>query len=297
MSSNKMSGSIPSSTGITRFSPATAASTAVAVALHVIIIYGLGFALEPPKMPAQTMEITLATFATDKTPDKADYLAQENQQGSGTLDEKARPSSDMPAPYQDNKLRNVQLEQQTAALPETTASKATRVTSTKGERKVASADVQQKENPVESAEVPRKRIDLSSEIASLEADFFQQRQEYAKKPVVHRINTASTRKADVYYQEAWRRKVMRVGQINYPAVARQNKIYGELRVAVQIHRDGSLRNVEILRSSGHDILDNAALRIVRMSAPFTPFPPELKGYDVIEIIRTWRFEPGDLFSG
>ncbi len=101
----------------------------------------------------------------------------------------------------------------------------------------------------------------------------------------------------MYYQEAWRRKVMRIGTINYPIQARQEKIYGELRVAVKIRRDGSLQGIEIIRSSGHKVLDEATLRIVRMAAPFAPFPDELKEYDVIEIIRTWRFEPGDMFSG
>ena len=87
-----------------------------------------------------------------------------------------------------------------------------------------------------------------------------------------------------------------VGNLNYPAEARANRIYGSLRLMVQINRDGSLRDVRILESSGEKILDDAAIRIVRLAAPFMPFTGELMDVDVLEIIRTWRFEPGDRVS-
>ncbi len=274
-----------------------AASLAIALAAHVLLIFAISFSLQDQKPPARTMEITLASFPSEKEPDQADYLAQSNQQGSGSLDEKAKPSSDLPAPFQDRTPKPVELYQQAAQLPKAEPKKSKQVTAIRAETKAPSEKkkkphIQQKEN-----RPPRPQIDLTAEIASLEADFFKKRQAYARRPVVHRINAASTKQSDVYYQEAWRRKVIRIGQINYPAQARREKIYGELRVAVQIRRDGSLKDIDILQSSGNDVLDRAAKNIVRMSAPFTPFPPELQEYDVIEIIRTWRFEPGDLFRG
>ena len=274
-----------------------AACAAAALALHGILLFALGFEPELRKASAPTIEITLATFATESAPDNADYLAQENQQGSGTLEEKARPSSDLPSPFQDNQLKAVQLLEQAEAIPEQVKSSADLVTTMLSQLKVKSQQENQNEIIAPPERNPRHRIDFSSEIASLEADFNQLRQAYAMRPIVHRINTASTRKADVQYQEIWRRKVMRIGQINYPEEARQQKIFGQLRLAVQIQRDGTLRSVEIIHSSGQKVLDDAAIRIVRMAAPYMPFPPNLKGYDVIEIIRTWRFEPGNLFSG
>ena len=276
---------------------AMAACVAAALALHGMILFAIGFAPELRKAPSPTIEITLATFATESAPDDADYLAPENQQGSGTLDEKARPSSDLPSPFQDNQLNAVQLQEQVVAIPEQAKSSAELITTMLSQQKVKFQQESKREILTDPELLPRHRIDFSAEIASLEADFNQLRQAYARRPIVHRINTASTRKADVQYQEIWRRKVMRIGQINYPEVARQQKIFGELRLAVQIQRDGSLKNVEILHSSGQKVLDDAAVRIVRMAAPYMPFPPELRGYDVIEIIRTWRFEPGNLFSG
>jgi len=56
--------------------------------------------------------------------------------------------------------------------------------------------------------------------------------------------------------------------------------------------------VEILNSSGSKVLDDAAIRIVRLSAPFAPFPPEMReDVDQLEIIRTWSFERRGLSSG
>ena len=93
-----------------------------------------------------------------------------------------------------------------------------------------------------------------------------------------------------YYFEAWRRKVERVGNLNYPDAARARSLYGSLRLLVAIAPDGTLSDVRVLESSGHRILDDAALRIVRLAAPFAPFPPGMRrNTDVLEIVRTWQF--------
>ena len=88
-----------------------------------------------------------------------------------------------------------------------------------------------------------------------------------------------------------------VGNLNYPGEARRRNLYGELRLLVSITPDGALQEVSVLESSGHKILDDAALRIVRLAAPFAPFPEEMrKSTDVLEIIRTWQFRKGTYTS-
>jgi protein TonB len=89
------------------------------------------------------------------------------------------------------------------------------------------------------------------------------------------------------YVEDWRAKVERIGEMNYPQAARDERKYGSLVVTVAIKADGSLEDVEIRRSSGVRILDQAAIRIVRLAAPYAPFPPEIaKDTDVLSIART-----------
>lgn len=108
---------------------------------------------------------------------------------------------------------------------------------------------------------------------------------------VRRIDAAAPETVtDAYYVDAWRRKVERIGQVNYPQEARERQLYGTLRLLVSIEPDGALRNVRLLASSGHDVLDEAAIRIVRLAAPFAPFPPAMEELELLEIDRTWRFQ-------
>jgi protein TonB len=138
---------------------------------------------------------------------------------------------------------------------------------------------------------------LSAEISSLEADLAKERQAYAKRPRIHRLTAASTmRDKGAWYKEEWRKKIERIGNLNYPDEARRQRIYGSLRLLVSINRDGSLYEVQVLESSGQPLLDQAAQRIVRLAAPFAPFSGDLADIDRLEIIRTWRFERGDRLS-
>lgn len=110
------------------------------------------------------------------------------------------------------------------------------------------------------------------------------------------MTTASARAADeAGYLLRWIQWVEKVGNENYPEEARQKKIFGTMRLAVALERDGNVASVEILQSSGQRVLDQAAVRIVRLAAPFEPFPTAIK-QDRIEVIRTWNFVPGNLFS-
>ena len=104
-------------------------------------------------------------------------------------------------------------------------------------------------------------------------------------------------RADEYrfaqYLEEWRRKVERVGNQNYPEAAR-GRLYGGVLIPVAINSDGSLLSIEINRSSGHIVLDEAARRIIERGAPYAPFPPSIRrDTDVIEITRTLFFTSDD----
>lgn len=94
------------------------------------------------------------------------------------------------------------------------------------------------------------------------------------------------------YMRAWTDKVERVGNLNYPEQARRKNLQGTLVVSVGVYPDGELESVEILRSSGFDLLDQAAIHIVEQSAPFAALPQEVTSeVDILHITRTWRFTP------
>ena len=271
----------------------------VATLLHLALILGVSFTLAKPGQISKTLEITLSTFKSEEKPKEADFLAQDNQQGSGTLEHKAAPKTTEQAPFQDSKVNKVT----PAAAPQPTQRKeavATKTALTTSKPQPQKAPTKQKEEEPQPDAQQAPIFDttqLSAEIASLEAQLAQEQQLYAKRPKIHRLNAASTmRDKGAWYKDEWRKKVERVGNLNYPEEARRQRIYGSLRMLVSINRDGTLYEVQVLESSGQQVLDQAALRIVRLAAPFAPFTGDLADIDRLEIIRTWRFERGDRLS-
>jgi protein TonB len=137
------------------------------------------------------------------------------------------------------------------------------------------------------------------EIARLTAEL-DRNSEYASQRPRHKSINASTREYRYSaYLEAWRKKVERVGNLNYPDEAKRKKLYGDLLLHVSLRADGSVQQIRVVRSSGHKILDDAAMRIVRLASPFAPFPTEIrKEVDILDITRTWQFQSNNrLFSG
>ena len=265
----------------------------LAVALHAAIILGVTFTYVTSQPSSHTMEVTLAQQRSNNTPDKADFLAQFDQVGSGTLDEKALLTSPNEAPFHDTEIRETAENLPAQSAPELVNEKTQVVTTTSSSpNQVAlDSDVTDPVPAIEELQGNKTLMTRALEIASLEARLDRQRQIYAKRPRVKRLTSLSTAaSSDAFYLNSWRRKIESVGNLNYPEQARRDRIYGSLRLLVSILPDGSLKEVELLESSGHPVLDDAAIRIVRLAAPFAPFPDELRETtDVLEIIRTWQF--------
>ena len=140
-------------------------------------------------------------------------------------------------------------------------------------------------------------MNKSIQIARLEAQIDKDMDSYQKRPRRRFVGARTQEYRFARYIEDWRIKVERVGTLNYPQAARDQKIYGSLQLTVSINADGTVENVEINRSSGQKILDAAALRIVRLGAPYSAFPANIsRDTDVLSITRTWTFTRSDRFS-
>lgn len=266
----------------------------LAVALHALLILGITFNADFGAKPSPTLEITLANYNSAKAPDKADYLAQFNQEASGTSDKSQQMTTDQIAAINDTQIQEINPTPQVLATnpsqQETLQPISTQSSNTfKIQKRDATPDEteQQKKVGKDPVETP-----LSAEIASLRAKLDQKRQAIAKRPRIRRITSVATRaSADAAYLGKWESKIEFVGNRNFPEEAVQKKIFGHLRLLTVLRPNGTIHSVEILQSSGHSILDDAALQIVHLSAPFPPFPTEIrKDVDQLEIIRTWHFE-------
>ena len=130
----------------------------------------------------------------------------------------------------------------------------------------------------------------SFKIASLSAELNRKLEAQAQRPRRKFISANTREYKYAAYMEAWRAKVERVGNLNYPDDARKNKLTGNLILDVALNADGSVNQITIRRSSGSKILDDAAMRIVELSSPFAPFPEQIRTEtDILHITRTWQF--------
>lgn len=267
----------------------------LALAFHASVILGVGFAQEPRHYAPPKLEITLAQHHTDKAPTEADFLAQNNQEGSGTLEEARQLTTTQQPDFQDPVIRDISPQQQLAASRESSSQRL--VSSTQRSQHQTSSDAPQPQQKNQQASEVTI-LQRSMEIASLEAQLDIQRQAYAKRPRIRRLTSVATKRAeDAQYLFNWRARVETIGNRNYPDEARQKGIYGELRMMVALLPNGEVHEVKVLKSSGSRLLDQAAIRIVHLAAPFDAFPKEMsKKVDVLEIIRTWRFHENLLTS-
>ena len=271
----------------------------VAAAVHALLLFGITFSIDRSDAPAPTLEITLATHQSKNDPIEAEHLAQFSQQASGTGDTNQLLSTDRLAAIDDAVIREQLLTpQQKSSIPHTANTPTAIITTGSSQQKVALHENSQQPEEFAQDGDDQQNIEISAEIASLRAKLDQQRRAIAKKPRLRRITSVATRSSlDAEYLHRWTSKVEFVGNNNFPQKAINDQIVGKLRLATQVRSDGTIQNVEILQSSGHNVLDQAALQIVHLAAPYPPFPMQLrKEVDVLEIIRTWRFEKDNYLS-
>ena len=270
----------------------------IAAVIHASLIFGIGFSGARPGAKSPALEVTLAMHRRDNAPDNADFLAQANQAGSGVLEEKALLSTTEVTDFYDNKINTIQTERP-KLVKQTQDVNPNRVTTTgRSSQKLLAVNEDIEMPEYESAsEASEALLKESNEIASLAAQIREKNEAYAKRPRKKTLTALSTRASvDAAYLDGWRRKVENVGNSRYGELDVGSRT-GSLRMLVAVKADGTISKVQLLESSGHPELDAAALRVVRLAAPFEPFPKEVRANaDILEIIRTWRFEKGSYLS-
>ncbi len=257
----------------------------LAVLVHALIILGVGFENSKPPRINKSLDIALVVSPTKNAPKDADYLAQDNQHGSGESLQKAEPSRKR------SEFSGAQQQTSTQASVASGARvKPTKVLTQRVSKKKINSAEQHNLKPQEKRQV-FTAADLSQQIARLGADIARTQNDIAKRPRIKFINSVNAHKYKAAaYEKAWQDKVERIGNLNYPDEARRRKLSGSLLLAVGLRRDGSIYSIKIRRSSGHKALDDGAVRIVRLASPFAPFPKELSDdADVLVITRAWKF--------
>lgn len=268
-----------------------------AVVLHSLIILGIGFSQPEKKKPPEKLpglEVTLVQSKTDKKVEQADFLAQATQEGGGNSDEQIRPTAAVEPLIATGQVGDVsQLTPQTVLPKQSDPSRMQIMTTVKSPDKTASQKDQPDLPTDQMDEATAQLLTVNKEIARQSAEIDIMRKAYASRPK-KKFLTAKTKEYKwASYEESWRKKIERIGTLNFPDAARRSKLSGDVRAAVTIRKDGTVKDVKITKYSGHKVLDDAVKRIVKMASPYEAFPPELREeYDEVVVVRTWQFISG-----
>lgn len=301
----------------------------LSVMVHAIVIAGTGF-IKPQEQrlqdKARALEVVLVNAKTREAPVKPDALAQSNLDRGGNTESDRRMKSPLPVPKtkpdeQATKLAAETMQAKVSAVAHKSEAprkqqrvaehvkEAQEVLTSKQAPQVVESEPTQQAAAVEPAQGRQEEsptiintadlVARSLDAARLEAQLAKNMEAYQKRPKRKFIGARTREYRFAAYVEAWRQKVEKVGNLNYPAAAKEKKLYGRLQLTVSIRADGSVEKIDLNRSSGHKVLDEAARRIVELAAPYAEFPAEVRqDTDIIEITRTWTFTREDtLYSG
>lgn len=269
----------------------------ISLLLHLTLLFGVAFQFPQPNFDkiATSLEVVLVNNKTQTQPAKTELLAQDNLDGGGNTDDDRRAKTPFPVLPKSKPLIDDRTTQQKIKQLELEAQELMTVLDNTQQIQQPSAqnnETEKKLITMDAADLLQRSLD----IARLSAQIDQDHDNYQKRPKRKFVGARTREYRFARYVEDWRIKVERIGNLNYPEAARKGKLYGNLQLTVSIRSDGSLESIEINRSSGEKILDEAAINIVKLSGQggFAPFPPNIsEDTDILHITRTWVFAPSD----
>ncbi len=288
-----------------------------AIVVHATAILGVSFSPPAPKPLDRPIDIILVHKETVEKPKEAELFAQVAHEGGGDSPDKVRPATPFTAPFPDERAEIVAAvpppgapsRVEPAPKPVSKPAPAPRDPPAVAKQRDDRIAVKKENAPAAKPEPARRQaeasdaaiikarvpdaqalINRSLEMASLNAEIAQRLEARAKRPRRKFISAATHEHKYAAYMEAWRVKVERIGNLNYPEVARKHNLTGSLILDVALKPDGSITDMAVRRPSGYKLLDEAAMRIVKLSAPFAPFPRDIEAEaDILHITRTWQF--------
>lgn len=258
-------------------------SALISILFHAVFLFGIAFVLPRSlemKNASPPLEIVLVNSKSRK-PVRSDILAQANLSGGGNTPEKRRMKSPLPPKETRSSEDQVETDQE-------------RLKRLEQESRHLLAKIKSSEEPAVQTDMKisdsRDLVQKSLEVARLEAQIDNDVDAYQKIPKETDVSPSTREYRFARYVEDWRIKVERIGSLNFPEEAKKKQIFGSLLLDVCIKADGTLDRIEIVRPSGYKILDDAAIRIAKLAAPYAPLPGNIrKDTDVLCIYRTWMF--------
>ncbi|HEY6942012.1 energy transducer TonB [Dokdonella sp.] len=260
---------------------------------HAVLALGITFDFEkaPPRLPS--LDVILVQSANSEKPDKADFIAQASNSGGGDADKPHRPAQPLssPVPKATPGIAPIPLED---GAPRPTPPSPTEMLTRRTSTYRIATDRQTPETDPEPDRSEREIDQRKVEMARLAQEIQHESEQYAKRPKRKYISANTQEYEFAAYMRAWVARIERIGNLNYPDEARRRQLHGQLVLTVGLDRGGNVKSIDVIQSSGHKVLDDAAIRIVRLAEPFPALPESKEQVDELYISRTWQFLPGDI---
>ncbi len=290
----------------------------IALLIHALIVFGINFTKEDrPTTRSNTMEIVLVKQET-KAPEESNILAQKNLQGGGEIEEVIEPATSIAPSFSESNQQIIDqptlkeelfqphdIEISKTEIPEVldVNKESMEAIAVKNiENEITDLVYEKFDDPDTEKKIPKKTttpptipssdelLTNSFEIASSNNEVRREMLEKTERPRRKFISASTKEYEYAAYMDTWRRKVERVGNLNYPKEARRLNLSGSLRLDVALNKDGTINEITLRKSSGEKLLDSAAIKIVELAAPYAPFPKNIEDQiDILHILRTWQF--------
>ncbi len=262
----------------------------LATVFHGIVILGITFSISPPAESESlpTLDVILVQTQNPSEAEDAKYLAQVSQQGGGSDEEQNRPTDLFSAP---SLAKNPGMAMTTSQQQQASQKQVEKVALLNQDESSFSINTDKnKQNPDDIDQINPHPQQHKNKQARLAQELSAQIQNLSEQARTMYLNSSTREFIPATYMRQWINRVERIGNLNYPDQARREKLSGTLILDVVINADGELVKADLRQSSGHQLLDDAARRIVELAAPYAPFPPKLRHQaDVIHITRSWEF--------
>lgn len=264
--------------------------TLAALTLSVVVL-GVSFS-HSDKNPdvVHSMDVILAKKSNLEAPEDADYLAENNQIGGGNTEKQSRPTNPFSAtsPIEEGYAKQ-QTEERRKQQTQQTDNRL--ITTQQSNIKTKSNE---KKLETKNQQADDQQLSKQQRLAKIQDEIAKKIEKYAKKPRNKYVSSNTKAYEFAPYINSWVKKIERTGDLNYPEQAKKKSFTGNVMLSVGINRDGSIKEIKIIKASGFNFLDEAAKHIVELAQPFDPLPNTKEQVDVLYITRTWQFLPGHL---
>ena len=268
---------------------------------HAVLILGVSFKMPDIAARSNTdnfLEVVLINNSNKKANDDAELVSSQDNMGGGSDDREGST----PLPFKTVTPSPIESIDKTAKrVTKTTIVPDQLFTADSGQVQLQRFEPEISKKRREGTEQGRDQITLQArraEMKRLLAKTSKEWEDYQKRPKKTFLGPNTKGDGAANYLNAWKQRVVEVGNANYPNRIRENNLHGSLIMSIEINRNGTIHSIKITEPSKHKILNDAATQIVRDASPFSSFPEEefFKKTDILVITRAFHFLPGNRFD-